>query len=471
MIKVSTITYNELNTKYLSLVIPEYQRAYSWNNEKIDDLLQDFTEFFIDNPKPNLTYYMGSVLLYKNKETNNYEIIDGQQRITTLTLIQYILNGKLQENQNLQYNSHISFYNIQNVVQYLANKEQLLNTLSKLDFLSKLTLTIIESDSEDNAFTFFDTQNNIGVSLAVDDYLKAYHLRALKSEEMQADYAQHWEQIAFNSQDRNFETSLLFLFRKILYRAREWRGRNVIQENKKIILKEFQKHTYISENNGYNLFINRNNLKYSKVIIKPDDTTTLVSFENLDTNTKYNMPFSLRQPIYKGLNFFQFTQKYYEIHQLLFHTNNADNTTLKKVSNFYIAIYTNKMSVYLRHYIQLCMVLYFDTFGKENLYKAIQYFDYFIGSLRISKKYVRKESVFNLMKDNKLNLLDVIAQAYFTEDVFRFIKTNNEVKNVYLKENIKEESNGVRIAYKLRLKKYYSKEDSKVNLKNRLEWI
>ncbi|MCO8166741.1 hypothetical protein NJC40_02980 [Pseudomonas sp. 21LCFQ02] len=49
--------------------------------------------------------------------------------------------------------------------------------------IERLRLTVIEVDSTDLAFTFFDTQNNRGVRLEATDLLKAYHLRAI-------DYAQ-----------------------------------------------------------------------------------------------------------------------------------------------------------------------------------------------------------------------------------------------------------------------------------------
>lgn len=470
MVKVDTIAYNEFFSKYSNVVIPEYQRAYSWNTEKVEELLNDLEEFFITAPNPDLDYYMGSILLYNNKEKNRFEIIDGQQRITTLTLLEHCIHGQLQENQNLTYNSHVSFYNIKTINQYLQNRKDKLKELNAKGLLDKIQLTIIESSNEDNAFTFFDSQNNRGVSLSADDYLKAYHLRAVKSELMQAKLAQDWETVVFKAQDKDYETGLHFLFNKILYRSRKWRGSNIKVENKDRILKSFQKETYKSEDNQYELFVNRNNIKYNSVIVNDDDTTTMVSYNDFSDNGKNSLPFSLRQPLYKGLNFFQFTQKYHAVHQLLFHKQLEDKSPIKEVRKYYHAVYNNGMSVFLRHYMQLCLVLYYDMFGEKELLKAIQYFDYFMGSVRVEKQSVKKETVYNLMKHKSLNLLDVVAQAYFPDEIFNFIKEQQHIKNIYSNEDLKDK--GVQFEYKKRVSKYFFSDCNEVKqLEDRLSWI
>jgi hypothetical protein len=471
MIRVGAITYDKFFDKYNNVIIPEYQRAYRWNTEKVDELLEDLEEFFIKKPKPNLDYYMGSILLFNNKKKNKFEVIDGQQRLTTLTLLQYVINGSLHKNQNLTYNNHISFYNVKTVCNYLLTRKDFIQKLDDCDLLNRIQLTIIESDNEDNAFTFFDSQNNRGVSLAADDYLKAYHLRAVKSERMQAKLAQEWEAVVFKAQDKDYETGLSYLFTKILYRSRKWRGRNVKPENKKEILKTFQKQTHQPEGNGYNLFVNNNNIKYNSVIVNEDDSTTMVSFNNFSDNGKKSLPFSLRQPIYNGLNFFQFTQKYHTIHQQLFFSELEDKSPLNGVRNYYDNIYDKDMSVFLRHYMQLCMVLYYDMFGEQEVFKAIKCFDYFIGSVRIEKQSVKKETVFNLMKkDFSLNLLDVIAQAYFPDDIFKFILNQQSIKDIYGNEKLKKDS--VRFRYKKRVSLYFFPDQKQiVKLKNRDLWI
>jgi hypothetical protein len=92
--------------------IPIYQRRYEWGTEQVDALLNDIIEHLRLNPAIDLTnaagpanllmpkYLIGSIFLYKAKyiyETPEIFIIDGQQRITTITLIAMVLRKKIQE--------------------------------------------------------------------------------------------------------------------------------------------------------------------------------------------------------------------------------------------------------------------------------------------------------------------------------------------------------------------------------------
>ena len=68
----------------LKLAIPEYQRPYSWSVESTNTLFMDIYEAY----KEGLSEYrLGSVILHKNNEV--YNIVDGQQRITTLSILLY----------------------------------------------------------------------------------------------------------------------------------------------------------------------------------------------------------------------------------------------------------------------------------------------------------------------------------------------------------------------------------------------
>ena len=63
-----------------SYKIPLYQRHYSWNNEQINQLFED-----ID--KESDGYYIGNLLVTSSgKKNSTLEIVDGQQRLTTLSL-------------------------------------------------------------------------------------------------------------------------------------------------------------------------------------------------------------------------------------------------------------------------------------------------------------------------------------------------------------------------------------------------
>lgn len=68
-------------------VIPEYQRPYAWTEEQAETLFEDLWEFTITSggTERDDSYFLGSIVAYENK--GEQEIIDGQQRITSLFLL------------------------------------------------------------------------------------------------------------------------------------------------------------------------------------------------------------------------------------------------------------------------------------------------------------------------------------------------------------------------------------------------
>ena len=63
-------------------IIPMYQRNYAWGEEEIDQLILDIQDYQKENKK----YYIGTLVVFEHSN-GKYEIIDGQQRFTTLTLL------------------------------------------------------------------------------------------------------------------------------------------------------------------------------------------------------------------------------------------------------------------------------------------------------------------------------------------------------------------------------------------------
>ena len=78
--------------------IPAYQRPYAWTTEEtgelFDDLLLAMGEEDSSEASP---YFMGSIVLIKNPEKPEAEVVDGQQRLTTLTLLICVLRDRLNE--------------------------------------------------------------------------------------------------------------------------------------------------------------------------------------------------------------------------------------------------------------------------------------------------------------------------------------------------------------------------------------
>ena len=99
-------TINEL--RKMNFFIPSYQRGFRWSDKEVSDLLNDVSEFTpqqIDNTGDKKTWYCLQPIVVKLKlkqqhdtiGDKQYEVIDGQQRLTTIYLILYYLNQRLTE--------------------------------------------------------------------------------------------------------------------------------------------------------------------------------------------------------------------------------------------------------------------------------------------------------------------------------------------------------------------------------------
>lgn len=70
----------------LSAEIPDYQRGYAWENEQISQFLEDLVEEYIANSdKSEKSYFFGTIVVAK-EGNSKAQVIDGQQRLTTITI-------------------------------------------------------------------------------------------------------------------------------------------------------------------------------------------------------------------------------------------------------------------------------------------------------------------------------------------------------------------------------------------------
>ena len=77
-------TFRQLMGNGLSYRVPLFQRDYSWGPDEWDDLWQDLVALFDDDPEP--AHYMGYLVL-QSADNRAFDVIDGQQRMTTLSLL------------------------------------------------------------------------------------------------------------------------------------------------------------------------------------------------------------------------------------------------------------------------------------------------------------------------------------------------------------------------------------------------
>lgn len=89
----STLTFRKILGNGLTYVVPKFQRDYSWESEQWDDLWQDIVDLYDDVES---THYMGYLVL-QTSDNKEHKIIDGQQRITTMSLLILAVLKRLKE--------------------------------------------------------------------------------------------------------------------------------------------------------------------------------------------------------------------------------------------------------------------------------------------------------------------------------------------------------------------------------------
>lgn len=90
------------SSRYL---VPMYQRNYAWGEGEINQLIQDVQDY--QHHKPNQPYYIGTLVVFERSD-GQFEVIDGQQRFTTLTLLAFALKRISEGNISIESKSSAS---------------------------------------------------------------------------------------------------------------------------------------------------------------------------------------------------------------------------------------------------------------------------------------------------------------------------------------------------------------------------
>ena len=151
--------FKEIFNLDLPLAIHKSQRPYVWDIDKVNRLIEDLEDFygrFKEKGLCNLSYYMSTIVLYKNTEgKNQLEIIDGQQRLTTLLLLDYFANDSesiLITNPKsviFEFSSSISEQNILKIKLFLKQND-VRNRISIIKEIiqERLVFTVVEVPTE-----------------------------------------------------------------------------------------------------------------------------------------------------------------------------------------------------------------------------------------------------------------------------------------------------------------------------------
>lgn len=473
------MSFAELLEHDWPLALDAYQRGFVWDDEKVEQLIGDLETYQKDTDQ-KLPYYMGTLLLHHDAEKKKRFIIDGQQRTTALCLLYYRLVATVPKGQDLTYSGQ-SARRIKNVVGLLKDGNRLPDT----KVFERLRFTVISVTNADLAFTFFDTQNNRGVRLQATDLLKAYHLRSIdqnsddktNGQRLQKACATRWEQIQRQtpilSSGSDFAPNL---FARFLWRARRWQGAQVKPAHQDSLLKEFQANTWaqdkdtIADVDTIPIYACRTNQLAQSMRMQNGTLLLQGSSITLSSNAA-SLPMALRQPIHKGMGFFLYAEKYAALLKELHSKQNLHH----EVREFQ-AIHENlllKNQVYLREAFWLASLMYVDQFGYQKLATFALYLEFILGSIRLAKHQIKRETAANFFRDGKLNLLDVIAQSYHPHQVLDYlIQQHPRYDQSYQDERV-DPGKGVRGRYKKAVVDFFNSDDdqSSNNLANKLSWM
>jgi len=420
--EIGTVNIYALFTnRNVELSIPDYQRPYTWTEEHINDLLTDWTDHFFNKHNSlssNIEYFMGNIMVHNNNGI--YEVIDGQQRLTTLLIMDYVWNNQNSALQkgifNFNYKSRISEKHIHLNRDFLNNLKG--NQISKSfdSILKKLVCSMIITQSEDDAFVFFESQNNRGLPLDEVDFFKSYHLRELNNYE---DYVKHFakkfDQInALNNNGikpkPNLKT-LNELFIKNLWRSRFWSKNKLAFASRKSLLDTFQKNTVVFEKvDNIKLYPTNTNIGSVSLTYNSDLQTELTPLTLVNGKNNINLPFSINQPIQRGIGFFLYTEKYTSIFNHIFREDKIEETI--KITALVYSLYNN----YFIDLFHLAIVVYYDKFGEDKIEAFCKWFEHFMGAFRMNRASIGEQSQIVLLRDYG-NVIQLIEQAYLPDEV------------------------------------------------------
>jgi hypothetical protein len=467
-VQVRVATFTQLCGGELPFAVDTYQRGFVWNGEKVAQLADDLLEYQ-QQPEPKPPYYMGTLLLHVSPQRRRRFVIDGQQRLTALFVLQHLLTGEPPQACQMNY-TPTSARRIQGAFATFSVRRADL----RREIFDRICFTTISVDSVDLAFAFFDTQSNRGVRLHATDLLKAYHLRVVdgaggRREQLQELCASGWEAVqqgaAVLSADGEFTASL---FSRFLWRARRWRGNSAVPADHEGVLREFQRDTWLApEAAAVPLYAARNNRRAAALVIREDGGPEMRMDPMAPDGQPHDMPFTLRQPIHRGLGLFLYTEKYAALLRWLM-TGPPPSPQVARAREIHDHLVMAN-SGFLREIYVLSLLAYVDRFGDELLFEFALWLEHAIGAIRIEKASVRKEAAQNFFAKPSANLLDIISGAFRPEQVIRHMQASPGFSERFRAEEIRVTAGGVQARYKRAVLKYFGKSGDSLADKER--WI
>ena len=243
--------------------IPDFQRPYAWTTEQVEDLLDDLDYAIGDGIKiqDKAPYFLGSIVIIKKPQDSLAHIVDGQQRITTLTILLCVLrelssNKKFQDSlsnrlfeegdillnipdryrlsvrkkdskffqKNIQEGGGLSglieqtppdmsdsqqrmFENAKYLWDKLSHRrDDQRNTLAQF-VVQRCYLVVVSTSDQSSAYRIFSVLNDRGLDLSPTDILKADIIGGM-DEEIRTEYTEKWEDMEEELSRDGFRDSL-----------------------------------------------------------------------------------------------------------------------------------------------------------------------------------------------------------------------------------------------------------------------
>jgi hypothetical protein len=376
------------------LIIPDYQRSYKWRSTHVNQLLDDVLRH-----RKKSGYRLGTVVVHQEKMTCSdcppmLSIVDGQQRLLTLTLAckfidkNNIFRPKLLDH---EFSSPTTIRNLQNNMAVIQSRVKQLSEedIEELaDFLlNKCELICVTLDDLSEAFQFFDSQNARGKELAPYDLLKAFHLREMaeNTEQERLTCVESWES-EISPDDTT--PSLQIIMSNLLYRIRKWTDGEPSSH--------FTRHN-INVFKGVNLGSTQPQYRFTKSFRALD---YMVDHYNADSVRHWDQqtmpyPFLIDQTILNGRRFFEYTRHYTKVYRGLFIDDNPQLSELLSTINNYKGRH-RVGDHYVRNLFYCAVLYYYDKFGSSELRKAALLCFIWSYRIRLVQQRVTIESIDNL---------------------------------------------------------------------------
>lgn len=394
------------------LRIPDYQRPYKWTIRNADQLLHDIWAF-----RRRGDYRLGTVILHDR------DIVDGQQRYFTLTLLLIALLetvdpdrerrgvtlDDLRQRELPTHGASVSAANLQRNFQHLKT---VLRSWSPddcealVDFvLDNCQVVVLRLSELDAAFQMFDSQNTRGRALFPTDLLKAFHIREMTGStvpaELRTKMVNLWESIP--------PESVNSLFSDYLFKIKRWaNGHNVPSQG--FSARHVAMFKGIREGNPNNA-LNRWSMPYLYAKNYTDDfraeNDTLIRYGALRA---VEYPFQIDQPVLNGETFFEMVAHYHRMGLALglfpeddhsgiegskapFSTKTME--TLRSLRGDLQKYRNDKRFDFAINLLECLLLYYLDRFDGQQLERAIQVLLRYTMGLRASMKQLQRATVNN----------------------------------------------------------------------------